>query len=113
MVAYRLDTPRDWVTTTGDPLHSDPGDWWVIGADGSERGVDVVEFPRLYEHIAADRYRRTGVVTARQAMVEQMVTSFEGSMVALPGMWIITAPPGNSWAVPDWEFRAGYEPLDG
>lgn len=112
VTAYRLMSPRDWTTSNGEFLHSDPGDWWVVGPDGSGRGVDVAEFPRLYEHLSADRYRRVGVVVARQATADEVVVSFEGPMTARAGMWIVTAPPGNSWAVPDAEFRSGYEPVD-
>lgn len=110
--ATPLSEVREWVTSEGEPLTSHPGDWWVTGADGVSRGVAAQEFGRLYEHLADDRYRRTGQVVARRATSAETVVSLEGPMVAQPGMWIVTAPPGNSWAVPDTDFRRGYTLAD-
>lgn len=108
--ATRLTESRDWTTVTGETLHGAEGDWWVAGADGSVRTVAAAEFPELYEHVADDRYRRLGTVTARQVTVEERVVTLEGEARALPGMWVVTDVRGNSWPVPDDVFRAGYTP---
>jgi hypothetical protein len=108
--ATRLTRPTAWRTQTGETLRAAPGDWWVVGEDGSRRTVAGNEFPRLYEHVAGDRYRRVGTVHARRVTSEEIVTTLEGEARALPGMWVITDATGDRWPVPDEVFRDGYEP---
>lgn len=80
------------------------------GSDGSVRSVTAPEFPQLYEPVGGDRFRRRGEVNAVQVTEATVVATLEGDAVAEPGMWIVTDDRGQSWPVPDEEFRRGYEP---
>jgi hypothetical protein len=108
VIARLLDGPVEWTTATGDTLRGEAGDWWVEGPGGVIRTVTGREFAATYEPIGGGRYRRSGVVLARQVESEELVETLEGSARALPGMWIVTGPSGNSWPVPDEVFRTGY-----
>ncbi|MFT4215174.1 MAG: hypothetical protein QM622_10420 [Microbacterium sp.] len=108
--AWRLDDARSWRTEGGDVLHAAAGDWWVITPDGSTRSVAAAEFPQLYEHIDEQVYRRIGEVTALQLRESVDITTLEGAEVGRVGDWLVTDDSGNSWAVPDTQFRRSYEP---
>ena len=110
--AIRLDQDRSWTTTTGSVMRGHAGDWLVTGTDGVLRTVAAVEFAQLYRLVAGDRYRRVGTVTARQAVAREAVATLEGEAVAEPGDWVVTDPRGNSWPVPDAEFRTSYRRED-
>lgn len=108
--AHLLTADRCWTTSAGSTLQGRAGDWWVEGPDGSVRTVSAAEFPQLYEAVGGDRYRRLGEVTAVQVTEASVLATLEGDATAEPGMWIVTDDRGNSWPVPDDEFRRGYEP---
>lgn len=108
--ARRLGEPVEWQTASGETLRGNKDDWWVEGPDGAIRTVAEVEFPRLYEQVDGDRYRRVGTVRARRATVEEVIDTLEGRATAEQGMWVVTDDSGNSWPVPDHVFGAGYEP---
>lgn len=110
VTAHRLDNSRTWITSTGAVLRAGVGDWWVEGPDGIARGVRADVFPNQYVLMGGYRYRRCGTVTARQAVRQEAVTTLEGTALAMPGMWIVTDSQGNSWPVPDAEFRRDHEP---
>lgn len=109
--AQRLADELAWRSSGGSPLSGRPGDWWVEGPEGSGRSVAAAKFPRLYEPLGGDRYRRRGEVTAVPADAEHVVETLEGPAAAASGMWIVSDDQGNSWPVPDEEFRRGYEPI--
>lgn len=91
-------------------MTSHPGDWKVTDlSGGSLRGVAAHEFEELYEPLGDNRYRRTGSVIARRADQPETVQTLEGPAVAQAGDWIVTDPRGNSWPVPDEDFRRGYQ----
>lgn len=108
--ARLLTADRSWTTSAGSVLRGRAGDWWVEGPDGSARSVTAAEFPQLYEAVGGDRFRRRGEVDAVQTTDRTVVETLEGDAVAGPGMWLVTDERGNSWPVPDDEFRRGYEP---
>lgn len=108
--ARLLTADRSWTTSSGSTLWGRAGDWWVEGPDGSGRCVSAAEFPELYEAVGDGRFRRLGEVTAVQTTDRTLVATLEGDAVAEPGMWTVTDDRGNSWPVPDEEFRRGYEP---
>ncbi|MGB7962030.1 MAG: hypothetical protein WCF12_03590 [Propionicimonas sp.] len=108
--AHLLTEDRSWTTGAGSSLRGRAGDWWVEGTDGSVRSVSAAEFPQLYAPMGDERYRRRGEVTAVQVTSGTVVATLEGDAIADPGMWIVTDDRGNSWPVPDNEFRRGYEP---
>lgn len=107
--AHQLAGDRSWTTSAGSVLQGQAGDWWVEGEHGSVRAVSATEFPGLYGLIEGDRYRRLGEVTARAVRTRRIVPTLEGAAIAEPGMWVVTDDDGNSWPVPDEEFRRGYE----
>ncbi|MFT4219918.1 MAG: hypothetical protein QM611_05315 [Microbacterium sp.] len=106
--AWLLTEPREWQTDTGDTLRGEAGDWWVVTPDGSARTVAASEFPQLYEQVDAQLHRRHGSVSARRLDAPQVVESLEGSVNARAGDWLVTDDRGNSWPVPDAQFRASY-----
>lgn len=108
--AWRLRAPREWRTESGDLLRGEAGDWWVVSPDGAFRSVSPAEFPKLYEQVSDQVYRRLGEVSARQVTEVEQLTSLEGEQTAQPGDWIVTDDRGNSWPVSDAVFRAGYRP---
>ena len=108
VTAHRLDAPVEWTTSSSDNMRGEAGDWWVEGPEGVFRTVTDREFAATYEPLGDGRYRRFGVMTARQVDAEELVETLEGPTRALPGMWIVTGPNGNSWPVPDEVFRQGY-----
>lgn len=111
VTARRLEQDLAWVTQRGDQLQGHAGDWVVESPDGGQRTVKDLEFRALYESIGGDRWRRTGTVSARQVSTQVSVSTLEGVARAEPGDWIVTAPDGSSWPVPDEVFRASYEPV--
>lgn len=111
VTAHRLTEPVEWQTTNGDVLRGAAGDWWVEGPNGVGRSVTDTEFRGSYEPAEDGQFRRVGTVTARRALVEEGVQTLEGPALALPGMWVVTGPNGNSWPVPDDAFREGYEEI--
>ena len=50
-------------------------------------------------------------MTAHQVSTPVTVSTLEGVARAEPGDWIVTAPDGSSWPVPDEVFRRSYEPV--
>lgn len=111
VTARRLDENLSWFTQHGDLLQGQAGDWVVESPDGGQRTVKDLEFRTLYEWIGGNRWRRTGTVSARQVSTQVSVSTLEGLARAEPGDWIVTAPDGSSWPVPDEVFQRSYEPV--
>ncbi len=106
--AWLLTAPREWQASTGDVLRGQAGDWWVVTPDGVARTVSAVEFPLLYEQVESQVYRRRGSVSARRLNAADVVHTLEGDTNAAAGDWLVTDDRGNSWPVPDDEFRRSY-----
>ncbi|HZQ33155.1 MAG TPA: hypothetical protein VFB19_15640 [Mycobacterium sp.] len=100
-----------WRTTTGDVMRAQPGDWAVTDDAGSERSVAADVFESTHEQVADDRYRRSGIVSARRATPGEVVTTLEGDVVANADDWVVRGSQGEQWPVPDEQFRASYELL--
>ena len=111
VTARRLYEDHAWVTSRGDHMQGRAGDWVVESPDGGQRTVKHDEFLTLYEPISRARWRRTGTVMAREVVTRVTVSTLEGPASAEPGDWIVTAPDGSSWPVPDEVFRKSYEPV--
>ncbi|HZK06146.1 MAG TPA: hypothetical protein VFC82_09940 [Actinomycetaceae bacterium] len=110
--AVRVCEPRSWTTESGSTLTVSAGGWWVTGPDGTGRGVDAAEFPKLYERHRADpqgMYRRRGTVRAVQVSEPGTIATLEGPADYRAGDWIVTNDGRNYWPVPDATFRASYE----
>lgn len=111
VTAVRLDAARDWTTSAGDRLRGEAGDWLITSPDGGLRTAKDEQFRRSYERVDGDTWRRTGTVRAWQTREPLTVATLEGNATADPGDWIVTAPDGSSWPVPDKVFRASYAEL--
>ena len=109
VTASELAAARVWTTSEGDRLVSRAGDFWVTDADGAGRGVARDRFAELYEPTdTPGRYRRRGIVTARQVHATEVVETLEGPAVAHPGMWVLTDDHGDSWPVADAYLQQHY-----
>jgi hypothetical protein len=109
VIARPLQSPRRWFTTAGDEMSADAGDWWVVDGGGRGRSIRDEEFRATHELVTGEVYRRTGVMSARRVEQSEVVDTLEGRAIAHRGMWVVTDASGQSWPVPDSEFRAGYE----
>lgn len=109
VTAVLLNERTEWITDRGDVLVAEVGDWLVTDAKGRTRSVKPAEFNDLYEFVAQDRYRRVGVVSARQAAQTETIATLEGPATANVGDWIVTAKNGTSWPVPRAHFFDLYE----
>ena len=110
--ARQLEQARTWQTPEGDVLASQAGDWWVTDDANDSRGMADATFRQMHEQIVGDTWQRTGQVWARQVMHREIVNTREGTAIATPGMWIITAPTGDQWPVSDAALKRGYR-VDG
>ena len=122
VTADQLADDREWTTGTGDVLHGRAGDWLVTGPDGRERTVGQEAFAASYEPVdcesgltrASRRYRRTGLVRARQATEGQVVQTLEGPATAHAGDWLVTRLDDEQRPVPDdtWPRARRGVPVD-
>ncbi len=117
VTATELSEAREWTTSEGDHLISQPGDMWVVDDDGVGRGVARDRFLDTHEPTEVPgRFRRTGTVTARRVHATETVSTLEGPSIAQPGMWVLTDMHGDSWPVTDEFFARNYledrQPLD-
>ena len=69
------------------------------------------QFRASHENVEGETWRRTGEVTAWQVVAETVIDTLEGPATARIGDWVVTAPDGSSWPVPNEAFRAGYEQI--
>jgi hypothetical protein len=108
--AEKLTTSWQTTTSHGDVLTAAAGDWKVIGADGQARPVSATAFPQSYVPDGSN-YRRIGTVRGRRLSAAEEVASPEGTLHAAAGMWFLTDPNGDSWAVDHSYLVANYEAL--
>ncbi|HMR47881.1 MAG TPA: hypothetical protein PKE40_01300 [Arachnia sp.] len=112
--ATRLTAPRTWVSTAGDRLTAEAGDWWVVTGDRKHPDVRSVKpdaFARTYALIEGNRYKRVGEVSARQVLEAEVVETSEGPATAQINDWIITDAAGARWPVPADRFKDLYTPV--
>lgn len=112
VTATRLTDSLTWTTSAGDVLTGRSGDWLVVTRDGGERTVQDPQFRSSYEQLEGDLWQRVGTVTAARVREEHVVETLEGPATARVGDWLVTAPDGTRWPVPDPVFRNSYEPVD-
>lgn len=113
--AKQLTHSRTWSLDKGTHMTSQPGDWWVwSGDDEAEgRGVAPEEFEATHRRSnLTGIYFRTAQVRARRLAERTAAETLEGEDMGEPGEWLVTDGFGNSWCVPDDDFRDGYEPVD-
>lgn len=113
VTAEKRNRPWTWTTLSGEVMHAELGDWWVLDDDGHERSVAADVFEATHRRIGPRRFQRCGTVLARRVSRRQVVQTLEGDVVAHEGDWIVRGSQGEQWPVPDEQFRAGYHgPLD-
>ncbi len=110
--AVRRDEPWTWTTADGSRMRGRAGDWEVTDDDGAARSVDADIFEETHEPIDGDRWRRTGVVTGRQARPGEVVHSLEGDQVARLGQWVLRGVAGEEWLVSTEHLRSAYDRIE-
>ena len=109
MHATELQSDWRWQTRTGDWLQARAGDYQVRNGTGEAWSVDPEIFTRSYEHVAGDRWRRTGEVFAQPAVPGELVVSMEGPETAGEGDWVIKGAAGEQWLTSAEHFAENYE----
>ncbi len=109
VVAERQPRAWTWRSGSGDVMHGQPGEWAVHDDEASTWSVRDDIFRATHEHVAGDRWRRTGFVNARPARAGERVETLEGPATAAEGDWIVMGDKGEQWPVPGDQFRRRYE----
>jgi len=110
--ADRLSEPWSWVTANGNVLRAETGDYRVTETrTGAQWSVAPGALRSGYVEVAPGEYEATGEITADRVVgrANHTVPSLEGSVVAHPGDWIVTAADGSQWVLVDSWFRSRYE----
>lgn len=102
-----------WQTRSGEWLQGRAGDYQVRNGQGEAWSVDPGIFARSYEHVAGDRWRRTGQVWAQPAVPGELVVSLEGPATAAEGDWVVKGTAGEQWLTSAEHFAASYERVRG
>lgn len=87
------------------------GDWRVSDDSGRSWSVADTIFRETYQHIAGDRWARSGTVTARPALPGEVIKTLEGDATAAAGDWIVRGQAGECWPVPGELFEQRYAPI--
>jgi hypothetical protein len=90
-------------------MQAEAGDWQVTDDAGRSWSVAPGIFVRSYEHVAGDRWRRTGRATARPAVAGEVINSLEGQQTASKGDWVIRGSRGEEWITTGEHFTANYQ----
>ena len=109
VTAVRRDVPWNWTNESGEDMQAEAGDWQVTNDAGRSWSVAPGIFVRSYEHVAGDRWRRTGRATARPAVAGEVVNSLEGQQTASEGDWVIRGSRGEEWITTAEHFTANYQ----
>ena len=103
--ASRLSVPLAWNTHAGEQMY---GGWRVIDEGGNSWTVPDSDFQATHEPAGGDRGRRVGVYRAWQVDQATVIRTKEGRATTQQGDWIVEAPTGERWPVPDEQFRRNY-----
>jgi hypothetical protein len=109
VTAVRSATSWTWTNESGDILQGAAGDWRVLNDSGRSWSVTPEIFASIYEHVAGDRWRRTGRAWARPAVPGEVINSLEGQETAAAGDWVIRGSKGEEWITSSDHFAASYE----
>lgn len=112
VTAEKRTTAWTWTARTGQTMHADAGDWALQDAGGDSWSVRDGIFIESYRHVSENRWRRTGVVSARPARIGEMVHTEEGPLPAAPGDWVVKGTHGELWPVSADRFAQRYERVD-
>jgi hypothetical protein len=108
-----LESDWHWQNGSGEWLQGRAGDYQVRDGDGRAWSVDREIFARSYEHLAGNRWRRTGTVFAQPAVPGELVVTLEGPGTAEEGDWVIRGAAGEQWLISAEHFAANYERAGG
>jgi hypothetical protein len=109
VTAVRSNTSWTWTSESGATMRGAVGDWRVSNDSGRSWSVAPEIFARTYEHVAGNRWRRTGRAWARRAVPGEVIKSFEGRQTAVEGDWVIRGSQGEEWVTTSEHFAASYE----
>jgi hypothetical protein len=109
VTAVRSTTSWTWTTESGGTMQGIAGDWRVTDDSGRSWSVAPEIFASTYEHVADDRWRRTGRAWARRAVPGEVIKSLEGTQSAAEGDWVIRGSRGEEWVTTSEHFAASYE----
>jgi RyR domain len=109
VTAVRSDTSWTWAGESGATMQGAVGDWRVTDDSGRSWSVAPEIFASTYEHVAGDRWRRSGRAWARRAVAGEVITSLEGRQTAAEGDWVIRGSQGEEWVTTSEHFAASYE----
>jgi hypothetical protein len=113
VTAEKREAAWTWAARSGQTMHADAGDWAVQDAGGDSWSVRDDIFRASYQHVGENRWRRTGVVSARPARIGEIVHTAEGPLPAAPGDWVVKGTHGELWPVSADRFAQRYERVDG
>jgi hypothetical protein len=109
VTAVRSTTAWTWTSESGATMQAAVGDWRVSNDSGQSWSVAPEIFASTYEHVAGDRWRRTGRAWARRAVPGEVIKSLEGRQTAVEGDWVIRGSQGEEWVATSDHFAASYE----
>lgn len=106
--ASRLTESLTWTSHAGEQMRGNPGDWRVVDEAGNLRTISDPDFQSSHEPAGDGRWRRVGTYLAWQVSETVVVRTKEGSATARVDDWVVEAPSGERWPVPDDQFRRTY-----
>jgi RyR domain len=109
VTAVRSNTSWTWTSESGATMRGAVGDWRVSNDSGRSWSVAPEIFASTYEHVAGNRWRRTGRAWARRAVPGEVIKSLEGRQTAVEGDWVIRGSQGEEWVTTSEHFAASYE----
>ena len=109
VTAVRSNTSWIWTSESGATMRGAVGDWRVSNDSGRSWSVAPEIFASTYEHVAGNRWRRTGRAWARRAVPGEVIKSLEGRQTAVEGDWVIRGSQGEEWVTTSEHFAASYE----
>ena len=113
VIAEQVFEPWRWTTESGEVLSAEAGDWRLRAEPGGASwSVRDDIFRSTHRHLAGNRWRRTGSVSARPAAAGEMIDTLEGPVTAAAGDWVIRGDAGECWPVSAAEFSRRYAPIE-
>lgn len=112
--AERLAEPWSWVTSNGSAVRAEPGDYRLTDvATAAQWSIAARALRTGYVEVSPGEYETTGEIAADRVLGDSdvAVPTLEGTVVAHPGDWVVTAADGTQWVVVDSWFRDRYEPI--
>ncbi len=112
VAAEQLHSPLDWVTSSGDKMHAEAGDWKITGADGSTWSVKPDIFAKTYTETAPGHYIKSAPTNARVLTKQTTIKTLEGTGSGNAGDYLVRGPNGEEYIVPKAKFESMYKRKD-